>query len=119
MLRTLSVIGTAATLATPALAEGFQRVEDRDRFLSIVENRNLTRFAIRVQVNGGGEITGRAFGQSVSGDWQWRDGYFCRSLFWGQTELGDNCQQVEVAGSTVRFTSDRGTGEYADLTLTK
>lgn len=117
MLRSLSSFGVAMALSTPALAEGFERIEDRDRFLAVVEDRALSRLGIQVKVTDRGNIVGRAFGQEVSGDWEWRQGYFCRSLFWGERDLGDNCQTVEVNGRTVRFTSDQGAGESADLRL--
>ena len=115
MLRLVITAATATLIAVPAMAEGFIRIIDRQKFLEVVQDRDLTRFAINVTVTGTGDIVGRAFGQNVTGDWQWQDGYFCRSLFWGNTELGDNCQQVEFRGETVRFTSDRGTGQFADL----
>ncbi len=117
MHRTVLACLTALSLASPVFAEGFQRVDEKDRFLQLVGERNLTRFAIRLQVTPGGDIVGRAFGQRVSGEWAWQDGYFCRSLFWGSQEIGDNCQKVEVRGETLRFTSDRGTGQFADLKL--
>ena len=53
-----------------------------------------------------------------SGDWNWNGGYFCRDLYLSGRELDmDNCQLVEVRGDTLRFTSDRGTGDSADLEL--
>ena len=117
MLRTLIGLGVALVLAGPAAAEGFQRIEEREKFLSVIENRDLSRFGITVKVTGGGDIVGRAFGQKVSGDWEWRQGFFCRSLFWGERNLGDNCQKVEVRGESVRFTSDLGQGQFADLRI--
>jgi hypothetical protein len=60
---------------------------------------------------------GRAFGTPVTGAWDWNNGYFCRDLFFGEDDLGFNCQLVQVNGETLRFTSDQGQGIYADLTL--
>lgn len=105
----------AMTISPPALAD-FARVDDRDHFMSLVEGRDLTRFGIKLSV-GSDEISGSAFGAPVSGAWTWRDGFFCRSLYWGKENLGDNCQAVDVNGNTIRFTSDRGAGMSADLTL--
>lgn len=105
-------------IASPVSAEGFQRIEGREGFLSAVNDRDLTRLGIRVQVTDGGEIVGRAFGRKVSGDWAWRNGYFCRDLYWGGSQLDlDNCQTVEKRGNTLRFTSDKGTGDSANLVL--
>jgi len=104
-------------LATSASAEQFDKVDDRDAFVSLIKDRKLTRLGIRLTVTPSGQIVGRAFGRDVSGAWQWRAGYFCRDLYWGQRDLGANCQEVKVQGATVRFTSDRGAGDFADLYL--
>lgn len=105
-------------LSSPAFAEGFQRIEGRDSFVSVVKDRDLTRLGIQVKVTDRGQIVGRAFGRKVTGDWSWQNGYFCRDLYWGGSELDlGNCQTVEVNGNTLRFTSDKGTGDSADLRL--
>lgn len=110
---------TAATalLASPALAEGFQKVHDRNKFVSLIQDRELKRLGISVKVTEDGRIKGSAFGYDVSGVWSWDGGYFCRDLSWGGDPLGFNCQMVQVNGKTVRFISDRGTGHFADLKL--
>ncbi len=114
----LAVLALATVLlASPALAEPFDKIDERDTFVSLIKDRKLTRLGIRLTVTPGGQIVGRAFGRNVSGAWQWRAGYFCRDLYWGQRDLGANCQEVKVQGETLRFTSDRGTGEFADLYL--
>ena len=106
-----------AVIASPTLADGFMRVSDRENFMSLVQDRQLKRFGIKLQVSDQGQISGRAFGQKVTGDWNWNNGYFCRDLFVGGDELGANCQLVEVKGRTMRFTSDQGEGIYDDLRL--
>ncbi len=111
------VIAVFTGLPGAADAEPFERVEKKDGFLSIVKGRALTRLGIRLNVSENGKITGRAFGRKVTGDWKWRGGYFCRDLYVGGDELGANCQMVQVNGRVVRFTSDRGTGQFADLRL--
>lgn len=107
----------ATFLAAPAMAEGFSQIKDRSQFVSLIENRDLTRFGIRVNVTPEGDIRGRAFGRDVTGAWQWDGSYFCRDLYWGERDLGANCQAVERDGNTVRFTSDQGRGDHADLYL--
>ena len=104
-------------LSTPALAEGFVQINNRDTFVTLIQDRQLTRFGIKLRVRADGQIDGRAFGKNVRGAWRWQAGYFCRDLFWGQRDLGPNCQAVKVQGRTLRFISDQGTGEFADLTL--
>jgi len=114
----LTVIACIAALGCgPAFAENFDQIDDKSEFLSVVANKNLTRLGINVTVTPSGQIQGKAFGRPVTGAWRWRSGYFCRDLYWGQRDLGANCQAVRVQGSTVRFISDQGQGEYADLNL--
>lgn len=102
---------------TAAAADAFSVVSSRDTFVSLVQGRELRRFGIRLTVTPDGAIVGRAFGTQVTGRWDWSDGYFCRDLFYGDEDLGFNCQLVQVRGQTLRFTSDQGQGMYADLTL--
>lgn len=105
-------------LATSALAEGFQRIEDEGKFVNLLKDRDLKRFGIRLKVSDAGQIVGRAFGQEVTGKWDWQNGFFCRDLYLGGKELDpDNCQLVEVRGNTVRFTSDMGRGDSAALRI--
>ncbi|MBY6202999.1 hypothetical protein KUV65_16625 [Maritalea mobilis] len=109
----LGMTGTANT----AMAEEFSTLTTRDSFVRLVEGRELSRFGIRLTVTPDGQIVGRAFGTRVTGAWNWNEGYFCRDLYFGSEDLGFNCQVVEVSGETLRFTSDQGAGEFADLTL--
>ncbi len=101
--------------ATPALA--FDRIADRAAFLSAVEGRTLSAFAVRLKVAGDGTLSGRAFGRDVVGTWTWEDGYFCRTMQAGDRLFDRNCQLVERDGDTLRFTADRGAGDIADLRL--
>ncbi len=126
MARCAFVIFALMVSPMAALAEGwalakdgteFQRVENRDQFVQIISKGKLNRFGMTLVVQPDGRIGGRAFGRDVKGQWQWRDGYFCRDLYWGTRNLGPNCQEVKVAGEMVRFTSDQGTGDFADLRL--
>lgn len=107
----------SAAVTEPAAAEDFRVVDSADRFVSLVNGRELRRLGIRLNVTPEGQIIGRAFGSTVTGEWTWQGGYFCRDLFWGGDDLGYNCQLVQERGDTLRFTSDQGSGMYADLTL--
>ena len=106
-----------AVSAAPVKAEEFQPISEETLFRQLIDGRDLTRFGIRLAVLPGGEIRGKAFGRAVSGAWRWSEGFFCRDLFWGERDLGPNCQMVKVSGDVLRFVSDRGDGIYADLWL--
>lgn len=116
MFRSAAVLFVIFAIA-PISAQAFQKLTDKSRFVEAVQNKELTRMGIGLDVTPDGKIIGRAFGRDVRGSWTWQDGYFCRDLFWGQRELGYNCQEVKIHGATIRFTSDKGTGQFADLTL--
>ena len=81
----LRIIGPLSALfitcTAPLAAYAFEKVTSRDQFVQIVEGKDLRLTGIRVNVTPSGKIKGRAYGFGVSGEWQWRDGYFCRSLF--------------------------------------
>lgn len=114
----LAFAALAFLAATPVLANGARPVTDRAEFLSLVQGRELTRLGISLNVTGDGRITGSALGRDVSGTWEWDAGYFCRVLKWGGKVIDSyNCQAVQLEGSGLRFTSDRGTGDSARLSL--
>jgi len=113
----LSLALLAVPMTTPASADTFAQVSDKQTFVSLVNGRKLTRLGIKLDVTPDGQIKGNAFGRDVTGAWTWKSGYFCRDLYWGKRDLGPNCQAVKVQGNTVRFISDQGTGQFADLVL--
>lgn len=116
MLRIAAVCSIAFAIA-PVTAQAFQKLTEKANFVQAVQNKELTRMGIGLDVTPDGKIIGRAFGRDVRGNWTWQDGYFCRDLYWGQRDLGYNCQEVKLHGETIRFTSDKGTGQFADLKL--
>ncbi len=105
-----------AAVATAAHAE-FDTVDSQQDFLSYVSGKTLTRPLVEIRVTQDGRIEGRGSLWDVEGTWSWRDGYFCRDLFWGGDALGYNCQEVQVGGGRMRFTSDRGSGQSAVFRL--
>jgi len=108
-----AVLGLAAGNA----AADYIKITERDQFARLIAENRLTRMGIDLRVTPGGRIEGRAFGRPVTGSWDWQDGYFCRDLYWGETEIGYNCQEVARDGDALRFTSDRGSGDSARLWL--
>jgi hypothetical protein len=102
-------------LAAPSLA--FERVKSRDAFLAAVVGKDLTGDRVRLRVGADGSIAGRGFGLRVTGEWRWADGMFCRTLRTALRNFPENCQTVARDGATLRFTSDRGQGDVADLVI--
>ena len=107
-------------LATPAMADRFEPVKDKSRFLSLVENRTLRigLYNLSLSVLPDGRIDGSALGWKITGTWAWKDGYFCREMDWSGTPIRYNCQLVEAEGAEkLRFTVDQGKGDSATFRL--
>ncbi|MEM8582095.1 MAG: dihydrodipicolinate reductase [Pseudomonadota bacterium] len=105
-------------------AIAFERVISENRFVELVEGKSLSllrplllRSAVVLEVSSDGDITGTAMRKPVKGAWQWRDGFFCRDLAYGDRDLGPNCQVVEVKDDEIRFIADQGQGDRADFRL--
>ena len=107
-----------AFLAVPALAAtGYTKINNKAEFVNLVKGKTLTRPLIKLEVSSAGSIKGRGASWDVNGKWTWQNGYFCRNLNWGGTELGYNCQEVGLSGGKLRFTSDQGKGQSAEFRL--
>ncbi len=100
-------------------ATAMSPINDKAEFLSLISNKSLVLrlYTIRLDVKPNGMIEGSAVGRKVTGDWKWSDGYFCRTMYWGEREIPYNCQLVSYDGKKMRFTTDRGTGQSADFVL--
>ena len=85
-------------LATSAMA--LETLTQRPEFVNAVAGHILEIPLLRIQlrVSDTGEIAGKGFGRDVTGTWEWADGFFCRSMTWGERELEYNCQQVAKIG---------------------
>ena len=103
-------------IASPIIA-GETTISERPDFENLVKDKKLERFLISLSVTSDGKIMGSAAGRDVSGDWNWIEGYFCRTLMWGERELKYNCQKVTFDGRRLRFISDRGAGQSASFAL--
>lgn len=83
----------------------------------IAAGKTLSRPLIKIEVRKNGGISGIGATWEVTRDWTWKDGYFCRNLYWGGDELRCNCQEVAVKDGRVRFTSDRGAGDSVEFII--
>jgi hypothetical protein len=119
MLRIATIVLAFAT-AAPAAADSFQPVTERDRFLDLIKDRELriALYNLSLNVMPDGRIDGSALGWDITGNWSWKDGYFCREMDWSGTPISYNCQLVEaLGGDKLRFTVDQGKGDSATFRL--
>lgn len=116
MWKLVAVLSLASV--SPALASAdYKKINDRTQFVKLVKGKELSRPFVRLRVSPEGDISGRGVRWDVNGSWTWRDGYFCRDLNWGGSDLGYNCQEVGLSKGKIRFTSDKGRGASADFRL--
>ena len=115
MLRLVIVF---ALWATPSLAD-LQKIGDKKAFLDTLEGRalNIGLFNLQMNVMPNGAIEGSAVGWGITGNWDWKDGLFCREMDWSGYLVSYDCQLVESDGNKMRFTSDQGRGTSADFKL--
>ena len=92
-------------------------ITNRSDFENLVIDKKLNRFLISLSVSNDGKIKGSAAGMNVTGEWDWIDGFFCRTLLWGARELKYNCQLVTFDGRRLRFIADQGKGQSASFTI--
>ena len=108
------------SLGAKAFPDGkFNKIASETDFLEIVDGYTLVRPLIKLVVQNDGSISGKAAFRPVHGKWFWDNELFCRTLFWGERDLGLNCQLVQHDGKVVRFTADAGTGAFADFRIEK
>lgn len=106
--------------AGPAVAEPFEPVKEKDLFLDLIRDRELRigLYDLSLNLRPDGRIDGSAMGWKITGNWSWKDGYFCRELDWSGTPISYNCQLVEARGTkSLRFTVDQGKGDSATFRL--
>ena len=75
-----------------AAAQTNEWIKEEARFIDLIDGKKLKRFLIELSVQTDGTITGMGAGTDVTGNWNWQNNYFCRNLFWGNRDLGSDCQ---------------------------
>lgn len=113
----LALSALALAVSAGAAAADYVKITSETEFAALIRAHRLERIGISLTVTPDGGISGRAFGKPVIGSWVWKGGYFCRDLAWGERTFAHNCQEVARNGDALRFTSDKGTGESAQLYL--
>lgn len=68
-----------ALLMWPVTAHAFEKIDSQTDFVSLIDGKSLTRFGIKLDVTGQGDILGRGFGRDVTGAWQWQGNYYWSS----------------------------------------
>ncbi len=99
--------------ATSLPAAAWERITTEEAFLANVAGRTITTAdGNTFTSHPDGRVTGQWAGQTMTGRWEWHQGFWCRNVRLGNNpETGTDCQMVELRGDQVRSTRDQGRGE--------
>lgn len=95
----------AATVATGVSAQSWERVSDRDAFLSAVSGKTLQNGGSTAQIKANGTGSGTTGRGDYALNWVWDNGRYCRNFKFASQEnaSGTICAHVWVAGDQIRF----------------
>lgn len=105
----------AASWSAPSWGDEFRRIESEAEFRELVVNRKLVLGENHAVFRKNGKVTGNFAGKKLDGVWQWRDGYWCRTLT--THSQNTDCQLMEISGNQLRGTRSRGTGKSFIYTI--
>lgn len=123
MIKKVVAVGTmliavaACDAPTHDAGGDFTRVTDAATFEAAVVGRNLNNVndapSVFFRLNSDGSMNGDVGRGPLSGNWAFRDGYWCRTWTAGLKETSlnsENCQLVELRVGEVALSRDRGEG---------
>ncbi|QBF30421.1 hypothetical protein [Thalassococcus sp. S3] len=107
-----AIAAAIAVSPTVGLAD-FKRVTTEADYRALVAGKTVVTDTSTVTILKNGKLRGTVTsnGAKISGAWAWRDGFWCRSVTVAGNDAGTDCQLVEVDGTRIRGTRDRGRGE--------
>lgn len=87
------------------------RIETEQEFREIAVGKKLVyKIGEYVIAHDDGTMSGYFGGKPLSGNWNWEDGYYCRTGKLGGKSLGQDCQIVELSGNKLTFIRKKGKG---------
>jgi len=111
----LLALTTCLVLPILASAEDFKRIKSKSDYLNTVADRTLVADWGWVKALRDGRLTGEVNGEAARGEWEWRRGFWCRTISYGSTTLSRNCQAIFVSGDTLVAIRDKGKGKQTAM----
>jgi hypothetical protein len=111
----LGLIGTLLSASVSFASEIV--IDNKSDFEALVLGRELRARGVTLFVQPDGTVSGRAYGQRVTGWWTWTGGFFCRNLSLGGRAMPEDCAQVVIGDGKITFITERGQGKSAWLRL--
>lgn len=110
----LALLGSVVT-SSYATAADFKRIKTAGEFSKLVVGKKLWHDKNHVQVSKEGSWGGDFGGKTLGGAWEWKNGYWCRTL----EQDGDSvdCQMWTYSGKTFKITRAKGKGKSFEYVL--
>ena len=106
--------GLLAACANTVLPVTYGRITTEAEFVATAVGRTVSNANTSIAITRNGRITGVTHGNEISGTWEWRDGFWCRTIT-APVQTAEDCQVWEVRNGVLRITRDRGTGETLEF----
>ena len=106
-----------STFALSANAGDFKRIKKKADYSKTIADRKLVADWGWVIASSDGTIMGQVNGEAAHGNWQWKSGFFCRTISFGNTEMPYDCQAVHISGKNVVFIRDKGKGKQTPMKI--
>lgn len=97
----------ACTVPAPPLDQG--RILTEADFRERVAGKTARSDLATITVAEDGTISGVSDGQAIAGTWEWRDGFFCRTIT-SPVLTPEDCQVWQITEDELIITRDMGTG---------
>ncbi len=95
--------------ATPTVAQSYTPITTEAAFHTLATNKKLWFGKDHILIRKHGALRGNFGGNARRGAWEWRNGYWCRTLT--THSKNTDCQLWEFDGSQYRVTRNKGTGK--------
>jgi len=110
-MKPFQIVPTALMFALAVTQAAAEEIETVQRFEELVVGKKLVQDKAWVRILTDGKVEGK--GPKVGdihGSWEWKDGLYCRDIVIDGEPLPHDCQSVSIAGDTVTFSHNDGSG---------
>lgn len=90
--------------------DNWERIHTKEQYLEKAAGKFFGEDGGMSVATKDGKIMGNFEGRILSGTWEWKDGFFCRTSTLGELDLGSDCILIEVTDHKMRLTLEKGTG---------
>ncbi|WP_298821838.1 hypothetical protein [uncultured Roseibium sp.] len=95
----------------------WRRIASRKEFVAAYADKVLVGEELRFTIHSTGKISGHVEGLDLVGEWYWEDGYFCRTATLNGEALALDCEIIEGCGHQMRYTREKGRGEFSIVSV--